>query len=164
MNSSDSAEILRLRLDDSRNLFIHKTTPESHETWLNEQMEKLGDYYFAIEDLRDFKVHGFVGIYNIDSGRGEWGRWILNSESSAALESYWLILKFGFGLGLNQIYSRTDIRNRKVISIHDRFQFSKDEISIDSFSGLAYKVHTLNAGDWLNFESSLKKYLRRRLA
>jgi len=162
VTSSDSIEILRLRLDSSRNAFIHKTTPESHKTWLDEQRAKPGDYYFVIEGIQDFKVHGFVGIYNIKSDRGEWGRWVMNQASPAAIESYWLILKFGFGLGLASIYSRTDVRNTKVISIHDSLEFSKEEITNEESSGLSYKVHTLNVEDWPNFEVNLRKYLRRR--
>ena len=110
VNPNDSEDILRLRFDDSRNAFIHQTTPSFHETWLIGQMKRPDDYYFAIEELNDCKTHGFVGIYDIQMGKGEWGRWILNPTSSAALESYWLILRFGFSIDLisptTQAFSR----------------------------------------------------------
>ncbi len=161
VNSGDSYEVLRLRLDSSLNSYIHETSPEKHESWLEEQLVRPNDYYFAIESLEDFSIHGFIGIYEICESRGEWGRWILNPGSPASIESYWLILKFGFELGLSEIYSRTDLRNMKVISMHDSFQFSKTEvIGIDQNE---YKVHTLDRKDWPGFERHIKKYIRRRV-
>ena len=162
VNPGDSSEVLRLRLDSSLNSYIHETSAEKHRSWLDEQLTKPGDYYFAIESLSNFSIQGFIGIYNLNEGRGEWGRWILNPTSPAALESYWLILKFGFDLGLNQIYSRTDLRNLKVLSIHDSFQFTKTEIIRFGFDAIDYKVHTLDRKNWPVFEQNLKRYIRRR--
>ena len=162
VKSDDSAKILSLRLDSKLNVFIHKTTLLGHEKWLNEQLQKEGDYYFAIESLNDSAIHGFIGIYEIRDGIGEWGRWILSPKSPAAIESYWMILKFSFDLGLNLVYCRTDIRNVKVIAIHDYLPYSRSEVVTDETSGLMFKIHFLDLVDWPNFELSLKKYIRWR--
>jgi RimJ/RimL family protein N-acetyltransferase len=162
VNSNDSAKILNLRLDSKLNAFIHETTLIGHQEWLDEQLQKAGDYYFAIESLDDFTTHGFIGIYEIRSKTGEWGRWILCPESPAAIESYWMILKFSFDLGLNLVYCRTDIRNKKVIAIHDKLPYSSSEVVNEESSGLVFKVHSLDVIDWPNFEPNLEKYIRRR--
>jgi RimJ/RimL family protein N-acetyltransferase len=160
----DSIEILQLRLDSALNQFIHETSPASHKVWLDEQITKPGDYYFAIEGIDNGAIQGFVGIYDINDDRGEWGRWILSPGSPAAVESYWLILKFGFGLGLNTIYSRTDTANIKVNSIHDSFEFSEVAVVAGDSRHLEYKVHTLNRTEWPDFEANLMKYVRRRMS
>ena len=144
VNESDTQEILRLRLDSSLNAYLNLTTPQGHSEWLKEQIQKENDYYFAIEEIGSSKLQGFIGIYDIQAGSGEWGRWILEPNSVAAIESYWLILKFGFELRLDTIYCRTDVRNVKVIAIHDRLPFTKTNLAEDDFSGLTYKVHYLD--------------------
>jgi RimJ/RimL family protein N-acetyltransferase len=164
VNEGDSSEILQLRLNGSINQYIHKTSPELHNCWLNEQISKVGDYYFVIECVHDSSTHGFIGLYDVTNNSAEWGRWILKPGSSAAMESYWLILKFGFEMGLSQIYSRTDSRNLKVNSIHDSLPFSKVENVSENFGGLTYVMHTLNLSDWKGFEEKLMKYIRRRPA
>jgi len=162
VNSNDSAKILNLRLNSKLNAFIHETTLKGHQEWIDEQLQQVGDYYFAIESLNDFAVHGFIGIYEIRDNTGEWGRWILCPKSPAAIESYWMILKFSFGLGLNLVYCRTDIRNKKVIAIHDNLPYSSSEVVNDESSGIVFKKHSLDATDWPNFEANLEKYIRRR--
>ena len=162
VSPKDSTEILRLRLDSALNAYIHRTSPTSHEHWLDEQITKPGDYYFAIESVDNLAIQGFVGIYDMNNNRGEWGRWILNPGSPAVVESYWMILKFGFELGLNEIYSRTDTANKSVNSIHDRFQFSEVEIAAGDSSHREYKVHSLNRNDWPDFELNLMRFIRRR--
>lgn len=160
----DSTEILRLRLDSALNAFIHETSPTVHKDWLSEQITKPGDYYFAIESLDSFAIQGFVGIYNITENRGEWGRWILNLGSPAAVESYWMILKFGFELGLNEICSKTDAANKKVNSIHDSFKFSEVGNLTGDSKHRDYRVHTLNHNDWPDFEKNLMRFIRRRIS
>ena len=162
VTEEDSDAVLRLRLDSSLNAYLHETTVEGHQSWILEQIVRKDDYYFAIEEISARRIHGFIGLYDLTEGTGEWGRWILNHNSVAAMESYWLILKFGFSLGLTSIYCRTDSRNHKVISIHDRLPYSKVELYQDEKSSLDYMTHTLDLSDWPNFECQLHKYIRRR--
>ena len=162
VTTDDSKEILKLRLDPALNSYLHKTTPEGHQRWIQGQMSLLDDYYFAIEDLSTNQINGFIGLYNVANGSGEWGRWILNSNSMAAMESYWLILRFGFSLDLTSIFCRTDVRNHKVISIHNRLPYSKVNPYRDDRYHLDYLTHTLNISDWPNFENYIKRFIRWR--
>ena len=159
----DSDAVLRLRLNSSLNAFLHETTTEGHQSWILEQIERKDDFYFAIEEIFPRRIHGFVGLYDLKEGTGEWGRWILNPNSVAAIESYWLILKFGFSQGLTSIYCRTDYRNHKVMSIHNRLPYSNVKLYRDEKSSLDYMTHTLELSDWPNFEFQLHKYIRRRI-
>lgn len=120
---SDAQFIIDTRREDStRNRFIHETSPnvQEQEEWILRYFEREGDYYFVIENMLLSKPEGLVGIYDIKDGRGEWGRWVLQKGSLAAIESIDLMCRAAFDrLGMSEIYSRTVEDNTQVVSFHN---------------------------------------------
>jgi RimJ/RimL family protein N-acetyltransferase len=120
----DAAAILELRRDPNLSRFIHETDPslEAQVAWLQSYLERAGDYYWAVERIADGSTEGFVGIYDIDDGWAEWGRWVLRPGSLAAPESVWLMYEVGFTvLHLQELISRVLVENRPVVAFHERY-------------------------------------------
>jgi RimJ/RimL family protein N-acetyltransferase len=120
----DAATIVHLRRDPSRSRFIQETpaSVEAQLRWLERYLERDGDYYWAVERISDGATEGFLGIYDIDGDRAEWGRWVLRPASLAAAESAWLVHEAGFGqLGLDSLITRTLTENRAVVAFHERY-------------------------------------------
>ena len=90
----------------------------------------------------------------------EWGRWIMRSNSPAVFISYHLILKFAFNLELEYVYCNTHQQNRNALRIHDKLPYSLRE----RVENKSYVRHTLEKRDWDNFEKSLVRYSRMKLA
>jgi RimJ/RimL family protein N-acetyltransferase len=123
VDRDDAAAIVELRRDPARSRFIHETDPsiEAQVAWLDEYFGRPGDHYWAVERMSDDHVEGFVGIYDLDGDRAEWGRWVLRPGSLAAPESAWLVHEAGFGpLGLTSLITRTLSENRSVVAFHER--------------------------------------------
>jgi RimJ/RimL family protein N-acetyltransferase len=89
----DAADIVDLRRDPDRSRFIHETPPsvEAQVRWLEDYFRRDGDHYWAVERLSDGRTEGFLGLYDVDGDRAEWGRWVLRPGSLAAAESAWLV-------------------------------------------------------------------------
>ena len=120
----DAAGIVELRRDPDRSRFIHETPPsvEAQVRWLEDYFGRDGDYYWAVERLSDGRTEGFLGLYDVDGDRAEWGRWVLRPGSLAAAESAWLVHEAGFGrLGLDTLITRTLADNQPVVSFHARY-------------------------------------------
>jgi RimJ/RimL family protein N-acetyltransferase len=122
----DAELIVRLRGDATRTRDLKPITPDvaTQRKYLEGYFQKEGDYYFVIERLeRDGGAsEGLVGIYNLDEQqrRAEWGRWVIQPQSLAAVESAWLVYRVGFEvLDLEAMYCRTLVRNAPVVSFHD---------------------------------------------
>ena len=157
----DEYPILKLRIDTEISKYLNKTSAESHKIWLSNQISRPLDYYFAVENLETGETSGYVGLYNFSDSSAEWGRWIVSGNPMAAYESYWLILKFGFSLGLKEIFCLTDQRNQKVLNIHTNLPYSKT-IQERSQDGRLFVRHTLISDDWVNFETAIKKFVKER--
>src|SRR5262245_50058972 len=56
----------------------------SQETWLNSYFQRQGDYYFIIETLAGIPV-GAYGIYDVNDGSAESGRWVIRGDVPAAI-------------------------------------------------------------------------------
>jgi RimJ/RimL family protein N-acetyltransferase len=120
----DAETITELRCDPQLSRFIHRTNPsvEAQIRWLEDYFERDGDYYWAVERLCDGRTEGFLGIYDVDGDRAEWGRWVLRPGSLAAPESAWLVHEAAFHLlGLDSLLSRTLSENRAVVAFHARY-------------------------------------------
>lgn len=120
---SDAQFIVDIRLADAeRNKFINRISADIsvQERWINNYLERTDDYYFVVENLFTGKPEGLIGIYDIANGRGEWGRWVIDKTSLAAIESVDLMFKASFEhLGLSEVYCRTIANNHSVVSFHD---------------------------------------------
>lgn len=118
----DAQFIIDVRLEDqSRNQFIHKISPDikQQEEWITKYLKREGDYYFVIENILTKKQEGLISIYNVSDGRAEWGRWVIQKGSMAAVESVNLIYKIAFEkLNLYELYSCTVEDNKAVVSFH----------------------------------------------
>jgi len=122
VTAEDAEFIVGLRNDAALNTFIHPTSPrvEDQVAWIERYEQSAGDYYFLIERLSDHSAEGLIGIYDIEGGEGEWGRWMLRPGSLAAVESAALIYRCAFErLGLQAVACRTVAANKRVVSFHD---------------------------------------------
>jgi RimJ/RimL family protein N-acetyltransferase len=122
----DAEFILQLRSDPARSRYLHPCAPDlaAQTEWLEKYFDRPGDYYFVIERRDGLEKHGTAGIYRVDFGEltAEWGRWIVQPGSAAALESVTLIYRVAFEvLQLESIYCRTVAENRTAMEIHRRF-------------------------------------------
>jgi RimJ/RimL family protein N-acetyltransferase len=121
---ADAAFIVALRNDPSLSRFIHggAVNVEQQQQWLARYDERPGDYYFVIERRAGAAPEGLIALYDLDDAarRAEWGRWILQPRSLAAVESAWLVYRCAFErLGLDEVYCRTVADNTAVVSFHD---------------------------------------------
>ncbi len=132
----DAGLIIEVRLEDKeRNKFIHEISDDValQEKWINEYFQREGDYYFVIENKISGQSEGLIAIYDIESGKAEWGRWVIKTGSMAAIESVDLIYKAAFDkLGLDELYCRTIEDNTAVVSFHDTIGQKKRAV-LDKF-------------------------------
>ncbi len=120
----DAATVLELRNDPERARFIHAgaTTIAAQVRWIEQYLDRPGDWYWAVERRQDGRVEGFVGVYDASGTSAEWGRWVLRAGSLAAAESAWLVHEAAFGpLRLESVLSRTLADNRAVVAFHERY-------------------------------------------
>lgn len=120
---SDAQFVIDLRLEDQdRNQYIHAISPEIslQEEWLQRYFDREGDYYFVVENKLTAEPEGLVGIYDIEDGKAEWGRWVIKRGSLATTESLDLLFKVAFQvLNLSELYCRTICDNARVVALHD---------------------------------------------
>lgn len=119
----DAKFVIDIRLEDrDRNQYIHKISPRLaiQKEWLQRYFEREGDFYFVVENKITGKPEGLIGIYDLKSGRAEWGRWVIKKGSLATAESLDLLFKVAFNtLNLDELYCRTICENDRVVSLHD---------------------------------------------
>ena len=122
VRDDDAAFIVGLRSDPELGRWLNPTSPkvEDQLAWLARYYERPGDYYFVIERLSTGAAEGLIGLYDIEDGEAEWGRWLLKPGSLAAVESAALIYRCAFEqLGLDAVCCRTLAANERVVSFHD---------------------------------------------
>ena len=124
MERADAGFILSLRTDAALNRFIGPTSPQLADqlAWLDRYESRPGDWYFIITDGPADKPVGTIAIYDHDpaTGTAEWGRWIIAPGVPAAIDSVCLMFRLGFErLGLESLFSLTNLANRAVVSFHD---------------------------------------------
>lgn len=149
VEEKDSEFVLRLRLDQRLNFFIHSTSPDlaSQREWIRNQQTRIGDYYFLLSDLM-VKPFGLASIYNICGTECEFGRWISEGNAFQNLETVILMHDFGFNtLGLERINTFTRKENSKVVRFWIRFGAVTDE---DIFTNNILYHHS-----WLDKDSYL---------
>ncbi|AYF43045.1 hypothetical protein BALOs_0021 [Halobacteriovorax sp. BALOs_7] len=159
-----SEDIIKLRTDKIISKYLNKTVPsiEKQNEWLSSQINKNGDYYFAIIDNKTDKLIGTISLYNIDKeDTAEFGRWICIGNSLQSTESVLLLHDFGFNvIKLKKIYSRTVAENTKTLNFHKRFGATQTEHMIQ----LENSDFTLieNYIDYLQYEN-IKKKIKKKI-
>jgi RimJ/RimL family protein N-acetyltransferase len=120
---ADAKFVIDIRLEDQdRNQYIHTISSAlaPQEEWLERYLEREGDFYFVVENKVTGEREGLVGIYDIQDGKAEWGRWVIKKGSLATTESLDLLFKVAFHtLDLEELYCRTINDNDRVVSLHD---------------------------------------------
>ncbi len=134
----DAAFIVEIRLADAqRNQYIHQISAEVsvQENWLNEYFKREGDYYFVVENKFTHQPEGLIGLYDVQDGKAEWGRWVIKQGSLAAAESVDLIFRVAFDvLHLQECYSRTIEDNVQTVAFHDSVKELRRAILQDCFT------------------------------
>lgn len=164
IQDADAQLVLDLRSDPSLTKFLPPLIPDLAKqlAWLKTYYERSGDYYFVIERNDTGRAEGVISLYDVANGRGEWGRWILRSDSLAAVESAWLIYGFGFdALGLDEIYCRTVKANEPVVSFHDSCGIPRKAVLKNHFDFAGNPMdaieHAIDATLWKEIGSNLER-------
>lgn len=156
IETHDAIRILQLRTDPHLGRYLNPTVEsvKAQQQWIEEQHKRQGDHYFAVQ--RDCgRWEGAIGLYAIDNGEGEWGRWILSRGSLAAAASVLLLLEFGFErLGLERAYCRTLLKNSPVVRFHDSCAYSARREITDQ-AGRCFVEHAILRRDWPVFRHRL---------
>ena len=119
---SDSNFVVALRTASINREFINSTSSSivGQHRWFEDYSFRTGDYYFIIERKDSREAEGSVALYDAKPDSAEWGRWILQRSSTAAIESALLLYRFAFDiLEISEIYCRTVENNSQVISFHE---------------------------------------------
>ena len=166
INNNDAEFTLMLRNDSNLNHYLNKTSNKISDqiAWLENYYKKNDDFYFVIERIKDKRQEGLIALYDIDfkNNTAEWGRWILRTESMAAIESALMIYKFAFEeLKLEKIYSRTVSLNKKIVSFHDSCGITSKKVLKDYFELDGKKVnsieHTVDKTTYSDVVNKLEK-------
>ena len=166
---ADAAFIVALRSDPALNQYLHRGSASEAQQrgWLAAYYERPGDYYFVVERLAGGTAEGLISLYDVDarSQAAEWGRWILRTGSLAAVESAWLIYRFGFEqLHLQAIYCRTVADNQRVVSFHDSCGITQRTLLPGHFEieGRRHDAieHRVDRADWPALDTRLSTLAR----
>lgn len=154
VDETDAAYIVDLRGRSGRFLNRGAASTTEQLAWLASYFERAGDFYFVVETLDEGKREGLVGIYGLDpqKRRAEWGRWVLEPGSSAAIESALLVYRCAFDeLALECVQCRTLADNLKVVSFHAScgLEHSPAPVLIERDGERRLAVeHTLSRRNW----------------
>jgi RimJ/RimL family protein N-acetyltransferase len=166
----DAEFTVALRTEPGNSKFLNSTSSsvEDQHSWFHTYISRQDDYYFVIERCSNHQAVGTIALYNVDAASAEWGRWVLQDGSSAAIESTLLLYRFAFDiLQLVEIYCRTIQHNIQVVSFHNSCGLKQTE-NFDqtiSLNGQNRRLteHRLTKADWPQVEQKLS-LLSSRLA
>lgn len=122
MAEADAAFIVALRKASGKYLHRGAASEAEQRTWIARYFTRPDDYYFVVERNDDRRPEGLVGIYDVDrvAHTAEWGRFVLQPGSCAAVETALLVYRCGFEvLGLDLLRCRTLAGNVHVVAFHD---------------------------------------------
>lgn len=119
----DDAEfILKLRCDEKKSRFLHKTeyNVEKQVEYIKNYLKKDNEWYFIIEN-KEHKPLGTVRIYDVEGDKYTGGSWLMSDEATAqqVLEGDMLMKKYSFDvLGFNKNCFDVRKENKKVVRFH----------------------------------------------
>jgi RimJ/RimL family protein N-acetyltransferase len=161
VEEQDAHYIVALRTQRAQFLNRGATSVAQQHEWLARYFERAGDYYFVVERIDDASPQGLAGIYDVDrtSRSAEWGRWVIEPRSSAAVESALLVYRCAFGpLALASIRCRTLCANAQVVAFHDSCSIPRSDRAVvverDGKHGAGIE-HVLRVDAWPAVEARL---------
>ncbi|MGA2936324.1 MAG: GNAT family N-acetyltransferase [Syntrophobacteraceae bacterium] len=163
VTTGDAERIVELRSNPQLSRYLHPVSANVslQREWIQTYFSRPGDYYFAVERRGHETVEGFAGIYDLDPERrrAEWGRWVLEPGSLAAVESALLVYRVAFEmLELDEVYCRTVAENRSGVSFHDSCGLVRsDRTGFVELSGVRFSFieHRLARGEWPEVKARL---------
>jgi RimJ/RimL family protein N-acetyltransferase len=164
VTENDAEFILHLRSRAGRFLSPGASSKAEQLEWLADYFTRAGDFYFVVESMFGSRREGVLGLYDIDEGErtAEWGRWVLESASSAAVESALLIYRCAFEkLNLERVRCRTLVENRRVISFHESCGLVREESFATVGESLPTVMHTLSRAEWPAIRARLDRLATR---
>ena len=164
---SDSNLICSLRNNPNINKYLSsqiQLKPKDQEKWILEN-NKIKNYYFKIVEKTKQLAKGTISLYNFNDfeKKAEFGRYICINPIMA-IESELMLIRFGFmKLGLNQIYCKTDFRNKSVWKQHYQFGFEDFGMEKTANNKTRLKVQILDKKKFIGFnyyklDSIIKKF------
>ena len=165
VDEDDAERMVELRTQPELNKFLPTISPdpEVQRAYIRDYFERPGDFYFMVERISNGHAEGNIAVYDVDEENrcAEWGRWILEAHSPAAIESAWLVFRVAFEiLDLDYLYCRTNVENRQTVSFHDSCGLSRQR-TLSNFielNGVPYDAieHRLNRQSWHNVDANLR--------
>jgi len=164
--SLDDAQIMcDLRNDPQRNKFLSSTKPisvEEQQAWMTAKAKKRDNIDFKIIDKKAGDVVGVVAIYDVEHHIAEFGRYIC-TRSLQAMESEYLILKFGFDIMyLDKMYCRTVKDNKFVWNQHYKYGYKDIREEVLGPRQMLHKIQEITREEFHNYDYSFVDKLTNR--
>ena len=118
---NDASYIYKLRRKKNTSLFLNDppTSLEAQKKWMIDNIKNKTNLDFIIFSKKNNKKIGTIAFNNITNIDAEWGRWISQGNIIENIESVIVLLDFGFSrLNLRNIYSLTNVRNKRIVNFH----------------------------------------------
>ncbi|MCQ2241395.1 GNAT family N-acetyltransferase [Treponema sp.] len=122
VREDDADFILKLRCDEKKSKFLHKTEfdIENQKKYIKSYFEKSDEWYFISED-KDGNPIGTYRIYDLRQNSFCIGSWLMVEGTTAeqSFETDYLVRMYGFDvLGFNKIHFDVRKGNKKVLRYH----------------------------------------------
>ena len=93
-------------------------------------------------------------IYNFSFNSAEWGRWVVNADPLAAVESFILLMNFAFRCKIENVYCFVEEDNVAAMRFHSALDYSLTKRSGERTE------FVLVRDEWPEFEQNYKKRFR----
>ena len=128
-DSRYTEELLALRNDESLNRFLHHEllTPETHDRWLRQQLDRRDVLNFAA--LVEGEFAGAAALYDIKGDCAEYGRLVMKPGSVRAWAPAVSFLSHSFGfevIGLTIVYCRILEGNARTLRYAVKVGYRRD--------------------------------------
>jgi len=150
----DSKRIFHIRNHGENSAYLHKSSEEVHNLWLEDQIEQDQDYYFCIVNNKSKEIVGTIGLYNFGFKNAEWGRWVVIDDPLAALESIVLLFEFAFNLKIRELFCRVSVENIHTLRLHDGLDYTRVLANPDE------TLYFLDIEQWKDFEKAYRQRFR----
>lgn len=169
VSEQDAQLMIELRSAPALTRFLPplNTDIERQKEWLRSLQSRIDDFMFAAESINGQHIEGYLGVYGINNGNAEWGRWIMREASPVGLESVLLLHRFVFEeLRLTRVFCRTVTENTKVVAFHDKYGARRNGIlpSAITVGSHVYDLleHEITAEMWPDIWSKFSRLLFRQ--